>query len=93
MKVLNINNLYQKLKFKKKSPDLSYYYQNIKFKSISILILTRASDDIHHFYENLSLTLYSWKGWCFCGVWEMGGETYTQREDFFLYLLPGARWC
>ena len=30
-------------------------------------------------------------GWCFCGVWEMGGETYTQREDFFFpYLLPGA---
>ena len=26
------------------------------------------------------------------GVWEMGGETYTQREDFFFpYLLPGAR--
>ena len=24
-------------------------------------------------------------------VWEMGGETYTQREDFFPYLLPRAR--
>ena len=23
----------------------------------------------------------------------MGGETYTQREDFFPYLLPGARGC
>ena len=30
-------------------------------------------------YKNISLTLYSRKGWCFCGVWEMGGETYTQR--------------
>ena len=45
-------------------------------------------------YKNISLTLYSRKGWCFCGVCEMGGETYTQREDyFFLYLLPGARVC
>ena len=45
-------------------------------------------------YKNLSLTLYSRKGWCFCAVWEMGGETYTQWEDFFFpYLLPGARGC
>ena len=44
-------------------------------------------------YKNISLTLYSQKGWCFCGVWEMDGETYTQREDFFSYLLPGARGC
>ena len=42
-------------------------------------------------YKNIYLTLYSRKGWCFCGVWEMGGETYTKREDFFPYLLPGAR--
>ena len=42
-------------------------------------------------YKNIFLTLYSRKGWCFCGVWEMGGETYTQREDFFPYLHPGAR--
>ena len=26
-------------------------------------------------------------------VWEIDGETYTQREDFFPYLLPGARCC
>ena len=45
-------------------------------------------------FKNISLTLYSRKGWCFCGVWEMGGETFTQREDFFFpYLLPGARGC
>ena len=32
------------------------------------------------------------KGWCFCGVWDMGGETYTLREDFLLpHLLAGAR--
>ena len=43
-------------------------------------------------YKNISLTLYSRKGWCFCSVWEMGGERYPQREDFFFpYLLPGAR--
>ena len=45
-------------------------------------------------YKNISLILYSQKGWCFCGVWEMSGETYTQREDFFFpYLLPGPRGC
>ena len=45
-------------------------------------------------YKNISLTFYSQKGWCFCDVWEMGGETYTKREDFFFpYLLPGARRC
>ena len=45
-------------------------------------------------YKNIPLTLYSRKGWCFYGVWEMGGETYTQREDyFFSYLLPGAGGC
>ena len=27
-------------------------------------------------------------------MWEMGGETYTQREDFFVpYILLGARGC
>ena len=42
----------------------------------------------------MSLTLYSRKSWCFCSVWEMGGETYIQREDFFFsYLLPGANEC
>ena len=25
--------------------------------------------------------------------WEIDGETYTQREDFFPYLLPKARGC
>ena len=43
-------------------------------------------------YKNISLSLYSPKCWSFWGVWEMGGETYTQRDDF-LYLLPGARGC
>ena len=45
----------------------------------------------HFFIKNIPLALYSRKGWCFCGVWEMCGETYTQRVDFFFpYLLPGA---
>ena len=44
-------------------------------------------------YKKISLTLYSRKGSCFCCVWEMGGETYTKREEFFPYLLPGARGC
>ena len=35
-------------------------------------------------YKNISLTHYSRKGWFFVGwVWEMGGETYTKRKDFF----------
>ena len=30
----------------------------------------------------------------FVACWEIDGETYTQREDFFFpYLLPGARGC
>ena len=47
----------------------------------------------HFFIKNISLILYSQKGWSFSGVWEMGGETYTKREDFFFfpYLLPGAK--
>ena len=45
-------------------------------------------------WKYISLTLYYRKSWCFCGVWEMGEETYTEREDFFFpYLLPGAREC
>ena len=44
-------------------------------------------------YKNISLTLYSRKGWCFCDAWEKDGATYTKREDFFPYLLPGARGC
>ena len=48
----------------------------------------------HFLIKNISLTLYSRKGWCFCSVWEMGGETNTQIEDsLFPYLLPGARAC
>ena len=43
-----------------------------------------------HFF--ISHTRFSRKGWCFCGVWEMGGETHTYREDFFFpYILPGVR--
>ena len=30
-------------------------------------------------YKNISLTLHSRKGWCFCGVWEVGGEAYSER--------------
>ena len=34
------------------------------------------------------------KGPQFVVSWEIDGETYTQREDFFFpYLLPGARGC
>ena len=47
-----------------------------------------------HFFIKIYLSQTSRKGWCFCGVWEMVGETYTQREDFFFpYLLLGARGC
>ena len=31
-------------------------------------------------HKNISLTLFSRKGWCFCCVWKMGGETYLLRE-------------
>ena len=55
---------------------------------------TSMNERTHFFIKNITLTLYSRKGWCFCGVWEMHGETYTPREDFFSpYILPGARGC
>ena len=58
----------------------------------NIDLRTSMNERTHFFIENISLTLYSRKGWCFCDMWEMGGETYTQREDFFFpYLLPGVR--
>ena len=48
----------------------------------------------HFFIKNISLTLFSRKGWCFCRVWEMGGDTYTHgKKSSFLYLLPEARGC
>ena len=47
-----------------------------------------------HFFIKIYLSYYSRKGRYFCGVWEMGGGTYTKREDFFFpYHLPGARGC
>ena len=49
---------------------------------------------IKYIYIYIYITLYSRKGWCFYGVCEMSGETYTLREDFFFpYLLPGSRGC
>ena len=56
---------------------------------------TSMNERTHFFYKTyISLTLYSRKAWCFCDVWEMGGETYTQRGDFFFpYLLLGASGC
>ena len=34
-------------------------------------------------YKNISLKLYSRKGWCLCGVWEMGGERTSSSHIFF----------
>ena len=42
--------------------------------------------------KNISLILFS-KGPQFVVSWEIDGETYTQRKDFFPYLLPGAKGC
>ena len=54
--------------------------------------LRNSMNERTHFFIKTYLTLYSRKGWWFCGVWEIRGETYTQREDFFFpYLLPGVR--
>ena len=65
-----------------------------KRKIIKHNLRTSMNERTHFFIKNISLTLYSQKGWCFCGVWEIGGETYTQREDFFFqYLVPGAKGC
>ena len=43
-------------------------------------------------YKYTSLILFSKGGPQFVVSWEMDGETYTRREDFFFpYLLPGSR--
>ena len=44
-------------------------------------------------YKNISLILFLKRGPLFVVSWEKDGETYTLREDFFPYLLPGAREC
>ena len=68
-------------------------YTKISGNIIKHNLRTLMNERTQFFYKNISLTFYPRKGWCFRGVWEMGGETYTQREDFFPYLLPGARGC
>ena len=42
-----------------------------------------------HFF--ISLILFSKRPHYLVVNWEIDGETYTQRGDFFPYLLPGAR--
>ena len=55
---------------------------------------TPMSEWTHFFIKIYASNFILEKGWCFCGVWEMGGETYPKREDFFFpYLLQGARGC
>ena len=46
---------------------------------------TSTNERTHFFIKKISLTLYSRKGWCFCGVWVMVGETYTQRGLFLIF--------
>ena len=43
-------------------------------------------------YKNISHFIFE-KGPQFVISWEIDEETYTQREDFFPYLFPGARGC
>ena len=49
-------------------------------------------------YKNISLILFSKEAHSLLWVWEIDGETYTQRRDFFLshifFLEPeGANAC
>ena len=46
-----------------------------------------------HLFIKIYLSSSSRKGPLFFVVWDIDGETYTQREDSFPYLLPGARGC
>ena len=46
-----------------------------------------------HFYIKINLSHFILERVDVSVVCEMSGETYTQREDFFPYLLPGARRC
>ena len=48
----------------------------------------------HFFIKNISLTFYSRKGWCFCGVWEMGGEIIFRERTSSFHLFfrePGCQ--
>ena len=42
-------------------------------------------------YKNISLILFSKETHRLLLVWEIDGETYTQREDFFPYLSSGSQ--
>ena len=47
-------------------------------------------------YKKISLTFYSRKGWYFCGVWEMGGDIYTEMTSsshIFFQVPGGANAC
>ena len=53
---------------------------NISGNIIKHNLRASMNERTHFFIKNIAHTLYSRKGWCFCGVWEMGGETYSLRE-------------
>ena len=40
-------------------------------------------------YKNISLTLYSRKGWCFCGVWDI----YSERGLLLTISSSGSQGC
>ena len=83
-----------KSKIKLNRPILFSRNKNISGNIIKPYLRTSMNERTHYFIKNISLTLYSRKGWSFCRVWEMGRETYTQREDFFFsYDLPKASGC
>ena len=51
------------------------------------------TNETHFFIKKYISHFILEKGPQFVVSWEIDGETYTQREDFFTYLLPGARGC
>ena len=56
--------------------------------------LRTSMNERSHFFIKIYLSNFIHERVDVSVVWEMGGETYTQREDFFFpYLLPRARGC
>ena len=79
---------------KKTHDDVLYTHIQIQTETIKHNLRTSMNERTNTLlYKNISLTLYSRKGWCFCGMWEMGGETYTKREDVFFSYLLGSHGC
>ena len=74
----------------KQNPVNTYVVYSHTYTSGNII---RNNDERNTLVYNYISHIILEKGPLLVVSWETDGETYTQREDFFPYLLPGARRC